>query len=84
MINNVIIRNANNNDLQGILDIYNDVILNTTAVYSEQPHSLQMRTDWFNDRINNNFPVFVAESENMLAGFSSYGHFRVWPATVIP
>ena len=73
------IRNATETDLEDILDIYNEVIINTTAVYSENPHTLQMRTDWFNDRINNNFPVYVAEQDGKIAGFSSYGHFRVWP-----
>jgi L-amino acid N-acyltransferase len=73
------IRDANENDLPQILAIYNDVIINTTAVYSEQPHTMQMRKDWFVDRVNNNFPVFVADVGGEVAGFSSFGHFRVWP-----
>jgi L-amino acid N-acyltransferase YncA len=77
--NEIKIRNAREQDLEAILDIYNDVIINTTAVYSENPHTLQMRKDWFNDRVVNNFPVFVAEVNGLVAGFSSFGHFRVWP-----
>jgi L-amino acid N-acyltransferase YncA len=73
------IRDAAEDDLPAILSIYNDVIVNTTAVYSEKPHTLQMRTDWFNDRQNNKFPVFVADLNGAVAGFSSFGHFRVWP-----
>src|ERR1700710_2717375 len=73
------IRDADENDLAGILVIYNDVIVNTTAVYSEQPHTLQMRKDWYLDRISNKFPVFVADIDGKVAGFSSFGHFRVWP-----
>jgi len=73
------IRDAAERDLQAILDIYNDVIINTTAVYSEKPHTLQMRSDWYHDRVNNSFPVFVAEANGQVAGFSSFGHFRVWP-----
>jgi L-amino acid N-acyltransferase YncA len=73
------IRDAAESDLQAILDIYNDVIINTTAVYSEEPHTLQMRSDWYNERVNNGFPVFVAEADGQVAGFSSFGHFRVWP-----
>jgi L-amino acid N-acyltransferase YncA len=75
----VTIRNAGEDDLVGILNIYNDVIINTTAVYSEQPHTLQMRKDWFNDRVTNKFPVFVADVDGQVAGFSSFGHFRAWP-----
>lgn len=75
----MIIRDAMEDDLQAILDIYNEAILNTTAVYSEQPHTLQMRLDWYHDRLSNNFPVFVAEENNEIAGFATYGHFRAWP-----
>ena len=77
--NAVTIRDASEDDLAEILDIYNDVILNTTAVYSEQPHTLQMREEWYRDRIKNNFPVFVADADGVVAGFSSFGHFRAWP-----
>lgn len=77
--NDTIIRDASENDLIAILDIYNEVILNTTAVYSEQPHSLQMRRDWYLERVNNNFPVFVAEVDGRVGGFCSFGHFRLWP-----
>lgn len=73
------IRNATESDLPAILDIYNDVILNTTAVYSEEPHTLQMRKDWYGERIKNNFPVYVADHGGIIAGFSSFGHFRAWP-----
>jgi len=80
MVNNIItVRDAREDDLTDILDIYNDVIINTTAVYSEKPHTLQMRQDWYNDRIDNNFPVFVADNDGKIAGFSSFGHFRAWP-----
>jgi len=72
-------RDANEDDVPAILDIYNEVIINTTAVYSEKPHTLQMRLDWYRDRVNNKFPVYVAEIDGVVAGFSSYGHFRVWP-----
>lgn len=75
----IIIRDATEQDLPAILDIYNEVILNTTSIYSEQPHTLQMRTTWFNERKAANFPVIVAEFDGTIIGFASYGHFRVWP-----
>lgn len=75
----ITIRNASESDLEAILAIYNDVIINTTAVYSEEPHTLAMRKTWYHDRVENNFPVYVAEADGKVAGFSSFGHFRVWP-----
>jgi|GEM_PF-3452555 len=41
------IRLATEPDLPAILDIYNDAILNTTAVYDYKPHTLEMRQAWF-------------------------------------
>lgn len=73
------IRSATIDDLPGILDIYNHVILHTTSVYSEHPHTYEMRLTWYNDRISSGFPVFVAEAEGRVVGFSTFGHFRVWP-----
>lgn len=73
------VRNATTGDLPGILDIYNHAIIHTTSVYSEQPHTYEMRLTWYNDRIDSGFPVFVAEVDGQIAGFSTFGHFRAWP-----
>ncbi|HVW95826.1 MAG TPA: GNAT family N-acetyltransferase [Mucilaginibacter sp.] len=73
------IRDAEERDLPAILDIYNEVILHTTAVYSEEPHTLKMRREWYLDRIQNGFPVLVASAGDEIVGFCSFGHFRIWP-----
>ena len=73
------IRNAREDDLLSILNIYNDAILNTTSVYSEQPHTIEMRQAWYQERTGSGFPVLVAEAAGKIAGFCSYGHFRAWP-----
>ena len=77
---NIIIREATKEDLLQMLDIYNDVILHTTAVYNYDPHTLDMRTEWFETKQQQGFPVFVAEENNTIAGFSSIGPFRAWQA----
>jgi L-amino acid N-acyltransferase len=71
-----IIRNATENDLKGILEIFNHAILNTTAVYDYNPHTIEMRKKWFDDKMSSNIPVLVAELNNRIAGFASYGPFR--------
>ena len=68
------------NDLPEILEIYNDVILNTTAVYDYKPHTMEMRRQWFNTKQEQGFPVFVAEEKGKVVGLSSIGPFRAWAA----
>ena len=76
----VIIREAKENDLPGLLEIYNEIILNTTAVFEYEPHTLEMRRNWFQTKQQQGFPVFVAEEGEQIRGFSSFGPFRAWAA----
>ena len=73
----IIIRHATENDLPQILEIYNEILLNTTAVYYYEPHTLEMRKEWFEGRMKEGFPVFVAEEDGKVLGMSSIGPFRV-------
>ena len=74
------IRPATVADLPSILDIYNDAILTTTAVYDYAPHTLDMREAWFVAKHQAGFPVLVAELQGTVAGFGALGHFRAWEA----
>jgi L-amino acid N-acyltransferase len=74
------IRTAIENDLKQMLDIYNDIIANTTAVFQYDTHSLEMRKEWFAQKQKEGFPVFVAEENNEIVGFSTIGPFRNWQA----
>jgi L-amino acid N-acyltransferase len=76
----VYVRHAVENDLPAILAIYNDVIVNTTAVYDYEPHTLEMRRAWFNAKKEQGLPVFVAEENGNILGLSSIGPFRAWAA----
>jgi len=74
------IREAVEDDLPPILEIYNEVIKNTTAVYDYKPHTLEMRRQWFATKKEQGFPVFVAEENKKILGLSSIGTFRAWGA----
>jgi L-amino acid N-acyltransferase len=74
------IRPARLEDASAILEIYNDAILNTTAVYSYDPVTLENRIQWFEEKTRAAWPVFVADDAGQVIGFSSYGPFRAWPA----
>jgi L-amino acid N-acyltransferase YncA len=74
------IRHAAETDLPELLVIYNDIIVNTTAVYDYQPHTPAMRKQWLDTKKEQGFPVFVAEEAGKIVGFSSIGPFRNWAA----
>jgi L-amino acid N-acyltransferase YncA len=65
--------------LPEILGIYNEVIRNTTAVYSDQEVTLANREAWFDARVERGFPVLVASDSSGVLGFGSFGEFRAWP-----
>ena len=73
----ITVRHATENDLPQILDIYNEIIMHTTAVYYYEPHTLEMRKAWFAERKQQGFPVFVAEEDEIILGLSSIGPFRL-------
>lgn len=74
------IREATQQDLRDILTIYNDAIINTTAVYSYKPQTLENRQEWFEQKMVKGYPVLVFELDNKVAGFATFGPFRAWPA----
>lgn len=74
------LRSATESDLPALLAIYNDAILRTTAVFSYQPHTLEMRREWLAGKAAAGHPVIVAESPDGVLGFAALGPFRAWPA----
>jgi phosphinothricin acetyltransferase len=75
----VVVRDAVAGDLPGLLDIYNEVIANSTAVFSDQPVALEDRERWMEARHAHGFPVLVAVDSTGVVGFASFGPFRTWP-----
>ena len=64
-----------------ILAIFNDAILNSTALYDYEPRKPESMAGWFKAKETGVFPVIGVEGDNgELRGFASYGTFRAWPA----
>lgn len=64
-----------------ILDIFNEAIVNSTALYDYKPRPPESMVGWFATKRANGFPVIGLEDEaGTLLGFASYGTFRAWPA----
>jgi len=79
MASSIEIDDAHRSDLPAILDIYNEVIAHTTAVYSEAPVTLADREAWYAGRIEQDYPVLAARRDGICVGFGSFGDFRAWP-----
>ncbi|MDB6088967.1 MAG: family acetyltransferase [Gammaproteobacteria bacterium] len=72
----MLIRDATSSDLPEILGIYNDVVSTTTAIYDERVSTLEERHAWFEARRQQGLPVLVAQLNDEIAGFSSFGEWR--------
>jgi len=74
------VRDAGEEHLAGILAIYNDVIVTSTAVFSDEPLTLEDRARWLEGRRAGGYPVLVAlDGGDEVIGFGSFGAFRTWP-----
>jgi len=74
------VREAIGADLESMLEIYNDAVINTTAVYDYTARTPEAQEAWYESKRAQNFPVLVATETGAVVGFASYGAFRPWPA----
>ena len=70
------IRDATEHDLPAIRAIYNDAVLNTTAIWNEQPVDLANRQAWFSARRAQQYPILVAVDNDEVTGYASFGDWR--------
>jgi L-amino acid N-acyltransferase YncA len=75
----MIVRAAIEEDFAAITAIYNEVLLNSTAIYSDQPATVAERIALWQSRRQQNYPTLVACEGDSVIGFSSFGDFRAWP-----
>jgi len=73
------IRDAVEDDFAAITEVYNDVLLTSTAIYSDQPATVAERIAWWRSRTAQDYPTLVAVEGDAVIGFSSFGDFRSWP-----
>ncbi|UHS60714.1 N-acetyltransferase family protein [Agrobacterium vaccinii] len=71
-------RDATPDDLPGIMEIYNDAVLNTTAIWNDVLVDLENRKEWFKARKDRGFPVIVAVRDGSVVGYASYGDWRAF------
>src|SRR5436190_22556431 len=66
---------------EAILAIFNDAIVNSTALYDYKPRTKDMMARWFETKAKDKFPVIGLENDaGELMAFGTYGTFRAFPA----
>jgi phosphinothricin acetyltransferase len=71
------IRRAVRSDCTGILEIYNDAVLKTTATYDYEPRPLEHRQAWFDDHQRTGHAIFVAEAaDGRIIGWSALNRYH--------
>ncbi|WP_396209795.1 GNAT family N-acetyltransferase [Flavobacterium sp.] len=70
------IRDYQKKDCNAILEIINDAILNSTALYDYNIRSLASQEAIFEEKIKKGFPVLVAEQNATIVGFGYFSEFR--------
>ena len=87
------IRDAVLSDFEEIAEIYNQIVLTSTAIYNDHPSTVDERVGWWKGRCAQGYPVLVATDEEgadegrneevrpvrPVAGYASFGEFRAWP-----
>ena len=73
------IRHATFDDLEAILEIYNDAVINTVAIWNEQTVDLQDRRGWLIQHEDHGYPVLVGVDDNDdVLGYATFGDWRPW------
>lgn len=66
--------------LEAIRGIFNEAIANSTALYEDEPRSVEFMQGWLEAKQKGRFPILgVLDDDGTLMGFATYGPFRPHP-----
>ncbi len=71
-----LLRPAVHSDLNAILNIYNEAIERTTAIYEYNAFDFAYIEAWWQQRLKETWPVIALECDGQVVGFATYGTFR--------
>ena len=72
----MIIRKANRTDVPAMREIFNEVLRNSNFIYRETEVNLEERYAWYDEKIDNGFPIFGAYQDHKLIAYAGYGSWR--------
>lgn len=74
------LRYAEEQDIPAILGIINYEIINSTVVYDYVERILKIQLEWLKKKEEEGMPVVVAEKNNEILGYGTFGIYRPWDA----
>ena len=72
----MMIRIAQQDDLAGIVDIYNQAVIMKGATADTEPFTVADRRQWFIEHSPHQYPVWVAEETSVILGWCSLSPYR--------
>lgn len=72
----ITIRDATDDDLEAILALHNRLIPIDATAWTERLETIDERREWFAHKQHSRWPVLVAEVDDHVVGFATYGEFR--------
>jgi len=72
------IRDMAAQDLVSLLNIYNEAVACSTALYRDMPSTIGERSEWFEAGAKQGYPVVVDAQGSFINGFGTFGDFRPW------
>jgi L-amino acid N-acyltransferase YncA len=75
----MILRDATAEDIPAVTAIYNSVLLTSTAIYNDTPVTLEDRLAYWHARNEQGYPFLVAQDDDTILGYATFGDFRSWP-----
>lgn len=80
MSEKMIIREANREDLQAIVDIYNETVPTRMVTADLEPVTVESREKWFSEHSPNERPLWVVEQDGHVCAWLSFRSFYGRPA----
>jgi phosphinothricin acetyltransferase len=81
LMNNFSIKSCDEKQVPAIMEIFNDAILNSTALYDYKIRTFETVHAWYIHKKSSNYPVIgLFDDQDTLLGFATYGPFRERPA----
>jgi phosphinothricin acetyltransferase len=74
----MLIREFKEADLGAMTAIYNDAVVNTTAIWNDSTVDVENRRAWVAMRRSLGYPVLVADIDGACAGYATFSDFRAF------